>query len=57
MKIIDWKTLRGMIPYCRQHIHRLEKQGKFPKRVQLGIHRVGWWLHEIEEHLQALPRS
>ncbi len=31
----DLKTIYG-IPYCTQHIARLEKEGLFPKRVQLG---------------------
>ena len=37
-----------MIPYTPQHILRLEKAGKFPKRLKLGARRVGWLLSEIE---------
>jgi prophage regulatory protein len=48
MRLIDWKTLRSMVPYSRQHIGRLELDGKFPKRVQLGQCRVGWLLSEVE---------
>ena len=33
--------------YTAQHILRLEKQGKFPKRIKVGERRVGWWLHEV----------
>ena len=35
--------------WCRmpQHILRLEKKGKFPKRIKVGERRVGWWLHEV----------
>jgi len=29
------------------HILRLEKKGKFPKRIKVGERRVGWWLHEV----------
>lgn len=54
MRIIDWKTLRTMTPYSRQHILRLETDGKFPKRVQLGPCRVGWVYDEIVEHNQKL---
>lgn len=46
--IIDWKRLKQTIPYSRQHIKRLEDEGKFPVRVQLGEHRVGWILDEVE---------
>ena len=37
-----------MVPYTRQHILRLEKAGKFPKRLKIGARRVGWLLSEIE---------
>jgi prophage regulatory protein len=35
------------VPYAPQHILRLEKKGKFPKRIKIGERRVGWWLHEV----------
>ena len=47
-RVIDWKTLKTMVPYSRQHIGRLESDDKFPKRVQLGPCRVGWLLSEVE---------
>jgi prophage regulatory protein len=31
-----------MVPYTPQHILRLEKEGKFPRRVQVGPNRVAW---------------
>lgn len=49
MKIIDWKTLKTMQPYSRQHILRLEQAGCFPKRVRLGQNRIGWVLSEVED--------
>lgn len=52
MKIVDWKKLKEMVPYSRQHIGRLEEKGKFPKRVQIGECRVGWLLDEVEDWLQ-----
>jgi len=47
-RIIDRSELDMMIPYTLEHIRRLEKDGKFPKRIQLGAHRVGWLLSEVE---------
>lgn len=35
------------IPYSRMHIDRLEKAGRFPKRVQLGENSVAWLEDEI----------
>ena len=51
--IVDKKELLEMIPYTAQHVLRLEKQGKFPKRIRLGDRRVGWRLSEIEAWLEA----
>jgi prophage regulatory protein len=47
-RLITKKQLRAMVPYTPQHILRLEKKGKFPKRVQVGANRVAWLLTEIE---------
>ena len=56
MKIIDWKVLKTMIPYSRQHVARLEAAGRFPSRRQLGPCRVGWYLHEVEAWIESRPR-
>lgn len=50
-RILTRRHLREMIPYAPQHIHRLEKAGKFPKRIQLGPNRVGWLASEVEAWL------
>ena len=59
MIIVDKKRLREIVPYSPQHIARLEKAGKFPKRVQLGECRVGWVLAEVEDWIaeKASKRS
>ena len=54
MRIIDWKVLKTMQPYSRQHILRLEKAGVWPKRVKLGNNRIGWVYDEIVAHLEGL---
>lgn len=48
LRIITQKELRLLVPYTPQHILRLEKAGKFPRRIRLGQNRVGWLLIEIE---------
>ena len=35
------------IDYSRMHVDRLEKAGRFPKRVQLGPNSVAWVEDEI----------
>lgn len=48
LRIITQRELRALVPYTPQHILRLEKAGKFPRRVQLGQNRIGWRLIDIE---------
>ena len=52
-QVVSKKELRTVcgIPYSPQHIARLERAGRFPKRIQLGQNRVAWLLTEVEEWL------
>jgi predicted DNA-binding transcriptional regulator AlpA len=56
-RLLAWHDLAKIIPYCRVHIGRLEHQGKFPKRLQIGPGRVAWRLSEVEAWLQSRPRG
>lgn len=42
MQLVSKKELKATfgIPYSFQHVARLEKAGRFPKRIQLGQNRV-----------------
>jgi len=51
-RIVDSKERRQLIPYCDVHVRRLEREGKFPRRIQLGEHRVGWSLRELEDWIE-----
>lgn len=53
MKLLSKKQVREIVLYSPQHVDRLEKDGKFPKRVRLGQMRVGWVEAEVLEWLQA----
>lgn len=48
-RIISSKERRELIPYCDVHILRMEKAGKFPRRIRLGPNRVGWSYLEIQD--------
>lgn len=48
----ELKTICG-IPYCPAHIARLEKAGKFPKRIRLGQNRVAWLLSDVEAWIES----
>jgi prophage regulatory protein len=52
-RIITRRELRRLVPYTPQHILRLEKKNKFPKRIKVGERRVGWWLHEVMAWLEG----
>ena len=51
-RVITRRELGHLVPYTPQHILRLEKKGKFPKRIKVGERRVGWWLHEVMAWLE-----
>ena len=52
MRILSKRQLKEMVLYSPQHVARLEKAGKFPKRIQLGLNRVGWVEEEVLDWLQ-----
>jgi prophage regulatory protein len=52
-RIISAAERRRLLPFSDMHIWRLEKAGKFPKRVKLGEHRVGWSYKEILAWIDA----
>lgn len=60
-QLIDKRELTKLVKYSPQHIARLEKAGRFPKRIRLGQNRVAWLLSEIEawieERLQRRDES
>lgn len=46
--LVSKKDLKALgIPYSAGHIARLEKEGKFPKRIPLGACRVAWRYQDI----------
>lgn len=48
-KMLSKRQVKELVLYSPQHIARLEAAGQFPKRVKLGVNRVGW----IEEEVLA----
>jgi len=53
MRLLSKRQLKEMVLYSPQHIARLEKAGKFPRRVQIGPNRVGWVEAEVQDWLQS----
>jgi prophage regulatory protein len=51
VKLLSKKQVRELVGLSSAQIDRLEKDGKFPKRVRIGF-RVFWVQIEIEEWLE-----
>ena len=51
MTIIRWISVQKKVALSRSQIWRLEKAGKFPRRIQLSENSVGWDSEEIEQWL------
>lgn len=48
MRVLRYPQVKDRVGYSRMHLYRLERDGLFPKRVQLGPHSVGWLESEID---------
>jgi prophage regulatory protein len=55
--IISKKKLLQIIGLSDSQLRRLEKAGKFPKRVWLGPGRVGWIGSEVNAWIDALKAA
>jgi prophage regulatory protein len=55
MRILTYEDLRDAkgVPYSKAHLWRLERAGRFPKRVPIGAARHGWIDQEIDDWIQA----
>jgi prophage regulatory protein len=48
-RLIGWRELRQLgIRYSRAYLLRIEKAGRFPKRVRLGPNSIAWRLDEVQ---------
>ena len=50
-KIIRKPELMGRIQLSDPTIWRMEKAGRFPRRIQLGGNSVGWFEDEVDQWL------
>jgi prophage regulatory protein len=59
MRVLIYEDLRPAkgIGYSKVQLWRLEKQGRFPKRITLGQNRYGWAEHEIDAWLESRIRA
>lgn len=57
MSLIRFPDVAKRTALSRVTIWRLEREGRFPKRVQLGTNSVAWVEAEVDEWIAGLPRS
>ena len=41
------------VPYSEAHIWRLEKAGKFPRRLRIGANRIAWVESEVNNWVSS----
>ena len=56
MKILDRIQIREKVGLSLPTIWRMERNGQFPSRIQLGARRIGWYEHEVDEWLEGRKR-
>ena len=53
MQILRQKQVLDKVGYSPMHLWRLEKAGRFPRRVKLGPNSVVWLASEVDEWIAA----
>lgn len=53
MQVLRIGKVVEKVGYSRMHIYRLEKAGKFPRRIQLSPNSIGWLAHEVDAWLES----
>lgn len=57
MKILKFPEVNSMLGFCRSTLYRMEKAGRFPKRIRLGARSVGWNEEEVMAWVSSRPRG
>jgi prophage regulatory protein len=56
-RLVRYKDLKYGVDYSRQHLGRLEADGKWPQRVQIGGNSIGWFEDEILAWMESRQRG
>ena len=56
-RVLSLKTVLARVPLSRTTLWRLERQGKFPTRIRLGLNSVGWRDEEVQHWVETRPRG
>ena len=53
MRILRKPEVADRVGYSQVHLMRLEKSGKFPKKIQIGPASVGFLESEVDDWIMA----
>jgi prophage regulatory protein len=53
LRVLREKDRFRLTGLSRVQAWRLEREGKFPRRIQLGVNSVGWLASEIESWIKG----
>ncbi|WP_448187927.1 helix-turn-helix transcriptional regulator [Azospirillum sp. sgz301742] len=53
VKVLRFKQVHERVGYSRMHLFRMEREGRFPKRIPLGPNSVGWLESEVDAWIAA----
>ena len=56
-RLLRLPDVLARVPYSRSHLWRMEREGKFPRRIKLGANRVAWAADEIQEWITSRIRA
>jgi prophage regulatory protein len=57
MHILRTSEVIRLTGLSRTTLLRLERQGKFPTRIRLGLNSVGWREEEVRNWVETRPRA
>ena len=52
--LLNQKEVCAAVTLSVTQIWRLEKEGKFPAKVKLGVRRIAWRKSDIEKYIAGL---
>lgn len=57
IRILGEPEVKRMTNLDRVTRWRMERVGKFPQRIRLSLHRIGWREDEVVEWIESRPRG
>ena len=56
-RVIRFHEVKRLVPLSRTTLWRMERAGRFPRRIQIGSNAVAWHEQEVLDWIAAQPRG